>query len=69
MASPPAAMAHVMAEDRGPKIVVGSIVVGFAAILSVILRLISHRIVRSAYDWSDILIVVGLASTIDFGGH
>ena len=65
MALPPAAMAHVMAEDRSPKIIVGSIVVGVAATLSVVLRLISHRVIRSAYDWSDILIVLGLVGVLD----
>ena len=68
MAPPSTAMAHVMAEDRSPNIVVGSIIVGVAATLSVVLRLISHRIIRSPYDWSDLLIVVGLASTPDYCG-
>ncbi len=58
-----------MAQDRSPKIVVGTVVVGAVGAVSVVLHLISHRISRSAYDWSDFLILVGLASIIDASGH
>ena len=51
-----------MVEDQSVKIVVGSVIVAAAATTAVILRLSSHRIVRSAYDLSDLLIVIGLAS-------
>ena len=69
MASPSLVMERAMAQDRSPKIVVGSVVVGAAAAVAVVLRMISHRIIRSAYDWSDFLILVGLASVIDASDH